>query len=105
MPTAIIRTEADGPLAPPAHGRQTMTAYQSQPSPMRLTASRKRTTQARAAARCIQSAKVRSRSTQISCWSSHDGNAGLRRFECMDGVFQAGLEAREHLGPGGAARG
>src|SRR5687768_5843201 len=93
IPTPIIRTEAEGPVGPPAQGRQAITTYQIQPSPMRLAASRTRTTQARVAAPCIQRAIVRSRSSQSICRSGHDGNACGGRFRFMESNFEVGLEA------------
>ena len=79
-----------------------MTAYQSQPSPTRLTASSTRHDPgARVAAPCIQRATERSRSTQSELAAqASDGDmraAALRGR--MDGVLQARLEARQHVGP------
>src|SRR5664280_735182 len=61
-PTQNMRMAADGPAEPPAHGRQTTTGYQSQPSPTRLIGIGSRRTQARVDAPCIQIEMARSRS-------------------------------------------
>src|ERR1035441_8974613 len=103
-PTQSIRIEAEAPTGPPAQGRQATMPYQSQPSPMRLTAARTRTTQARVAAPCIQTTTRRSRSTQTSRRSGHDRNSGGVLFEDIDSVREARLEARQYFVPPGTAR-
>src|ERR1039457_307718 len=96
MPTPSMRIEAEVPTGPPAQGRQTTMAYQSQPSAMRLTTARTRTTHDRVAAPCIQTTTRRSRSTQTRRRSGHDRNSGGVLFEGIDGVLQARLEARQY---------
>src|ERR1019366_3218403 len=103
-PTPNMRIEAEVPTGPPAHGRQTTIPYQSQPSPMRLTAASTLTTQERVEAPCIQSTTRRSRSTQTRRRSGHDRDAGGGCFERIDGIQEARLEARQHFVPAGAAR-
>src|SRR5580765_973766 len=106
VPTPSIRAAAEPPVGPPHQGSAAMIAYQSQPSPARLTVVRARTTQARVDAPCIQSATKRSRSSQRStlslcnqrsCCSGHDGNGGGRRLVRIDGVLEAGFEALDHF--------